>query len=260
MRIRYIEPVSSDEVVGQLADYLARVRQPGTEIEIVTLPVAGRPIDSLEYFSIEALSYPDIVRISHDSAKSGFDAVIIGCFYDPALIEAREVCQNTIIMGPCLASLQTVAHLANKASILVGRRKWLGRMETRVREYGYEHLVSSFRWSDRHVPDLTKDADSSYLAYLELAKSAVEEDGAEAIILGCTMNFEMQQRIQDKLGLPVVEPIAAALQQSEAAIDRAVRFGWTPSHIGTSEGPELNDETLKLLEGAPCIGKSHWVA
>lgn len=259
MRIRYIEPVSSDEVVGQLADYRSRVRQPGTEIEIVTLPAEGRPIDSLEYFSIEALSYPDIVRISHDSARSGFDAVIIGCFYDPALIEAREVCQNAIIMGPCLASLQTVAHLANKASILVGRRKWLGRIQSRVREYGYEHLVSSFRWSDRHVPELSNDAEASYQAYLALAKRAVDEDGAESIILGCTMNFDIQKRIQDKFGLPVVEPIAAALQQSEAAVDRALRFGWTPSHLGTCEGPELVQATLNLLEGTPCMACSRWV-
>jgi allantoin racemase len=48
---------------------------------------------------------------------------------------------------------------------------------------------------------------------------AINEDGADLIILGCTGMIGMAQELQKKLGIPVIDPTAAALKMAESIVD-----------------------------------------
>ena len=79
----------------------------------------------MEYEFYENIAVHKIVWEIVDAENSGYDAAIIGCFYDPGLMESRELVKMPVI-GVCEASLSLASMLsAGKFSILVGRRKWI---------------------------------------------------------------------------------------------------------------------------------------
>ena len=88
MRILYIDPVGADAFEHEMYDALLAVKGPDTSLDLVALPV-GRP-RHLEYHSYEAIIIPDITHIVMQEAPH-YDGIVIGCFYDVGLREAREV-------------------------------------------------------------------------------------------------------------------------------------------------------------------------
>lgn len=243
IRIRWIRTVGYNSFNQGFAKDFAAVKNPGTEVEVVSLKNDSVK-HHLEYQSYEGLVTADIVKVVRDAAVRKFDAVVLGCFYDPALVESREISGETIVIAPCQASLEIASNLAHKVSIIVGRKKWIPRMESRVREYGYDHLVASFRPLQLGVPDFHKDKEETERRMIEQGRRAIEEDGAEAIILGCTLEFGFYRQLQHILGVPVIDCALAAFKRAEAMADLKQRFDWKPSRVGGSEPPPENEEIL----------------
>jgi allantoin racemase len=136
------------------------------------------------------------------------------------------------------------ANLAQKVSVIVGRRKWVPRIESRVREYGHGHLLASCRALQLGVEDFQRDRDETVRRMVEQGRRAIDEDGAEALVLGCTLEFGFYRQLQDVLGVPVIDSALAAFKRAEALADTRQRFGWKPSRVGGCEPPPENEELL----------------
>ncbi len=236
MRIRFIEPIGTDSWVQPVAEHLRTIANPGTEIEVVSL-ANPHCKHHLEYHAYEGLVAGDIVKVVRDAGLKGFDAVVIACFYDPYLREAREVSGEAVVVGPCQASLETATALANKVSIIVGRRKWINHMEERVRSYGYSHMLASFKPVELGVEDFQRDHRETGRRLIAAAEEAIQQDGAEAIILGCTQEFGFFEKLQNHLGVPVIDCAFAAFKRAEHLADLKLRFGWKPSRMWSCEAP-----------------------
>ena len=76
---------------------------------------------------------------------------------------------------------------------------------------------------------------------LEEARKAVEEDGADVIVLGCTIEFGFYQKVQDELGVPVVDAIVAPIRYAEFLADLSARHGWHHSNAGGYESPAADE-------------------
>ncbi len=50
------------------------------------------------------------------------------------------------------------------------------------------------------------------------ARHAVEEEGADVIVLGCTVMGPIADALANRLGIPVIEPGTAALKLAEAFV------------------------------------------
>ena len=68
-------------------------------------------------------------------------------------------------------------------------------------------------------------------------RKAVEEDGAEVLILGCTAEYGFQETMQSVLGVPVIDAILAPFKYAEFLAGLAQRFSWYPSRMWGSEAP-----------------------
>ena len=132
--------------------------------------------------------------------------MVIGCFYDTALEAARELSGETVVLAPCQASIQIAANLCNRFSIIVGQQKWVKQMKDRVHYYGYGDHLASMRSIGVSVADLQKDVPVTTEKILTAGRQAVEKDHAEALILGCTCTFGLHQKVQEELGIPVIDP------------------------------------------------------
>jgi allantoin racemase len=68
------------------------------------------------------------------------------------------------------------------------------------------------------VIDLEDDKNTEERRLMEQAKKAVEEDGADLIILGCGWMIGAEKRISKELGVPTIIPGIAALKMCESLI------------------------------------------
>jgi len=232
-RILYIDPVGV-EVVAEGLQFLGSQKQEGTELTMVTLP---RGPEHLEYRYYEALVLVDILHLIKEAESQGFDAAVIGCFYDVGLQAAREVAERMVVVAPCEASTHIAATLGDKFSIIVGRRKWIPEMMENVIRYGMKERLASFKSVDLGVLEFHQDEEETARRFKEAGREAIEHDGAEVLVLGCTATYGFYRELQEALGVPVIDPMIAAFKTAEFAAELKNRLGWSHSKIGGYESP-----------------------
>ena len=144
LKLMYLNPVGTADYDEAFAEMARTVKLPGTEVHVTSLKPAAGAFTHIEYRSYEAVVSTGIVRAARAAAAEGFDALAIGCFYDTALHDAREVSGDMVVTAPCAASLEIAASLANRFGIIVGRRKWVHQMNATVRDNGMAERLSGF--------------------------------------------------------------------------------------------------------------------
>ena len=234
LRILWINPIGTESFNADTMTLLDGARNQGNTVEVVSLP-GGKP-RHLEYHAYEALVIADIVKIVYRLAEE-YDAVVIGCFYDIGLREAREVSKRAIITAPCQSATAIASNLGNTFSIIVGRRKWIPKMKENVRLYGHNHRMVSMRSVELGVHDFQADPHRTCEFLLNEGRKAIQEDGAEVIILGCTAEYGFYEKMQKELGVPVIDAVLAPFKYAEFLVDLAQRFEWYPSRMWGSQAP-----------------------
>ena len=237
LKLMYLNPVGTADYDCMFADMARTVKRPGSEVHVTSLKPADGAFTHIEYRSYEAVVSAGIVRAARAAAAEGFDALAIGCFYDTALHEAREVSADMVVTAPCAASLEIAASLANRFGIIVGRRKWVHQMNATVRDNGMAERLSGFYPVELGVNDFQTDHEVTERRLTAAGKKAVEEDYAEALILGCTLEIGFHDRLARALGVPVIDPSSAALKRAEYAADLKRMCGWKPSRRWSCEFP-----------------------
>lgn len=238
LRIMYLNPVADNEEVDPIfADMAKAHRLPGTEVHVTALPRAQYGFSHIEYRTYEVMVTRGIMRAVRAAAEEGFDALAIGCFYDTALHDAREISGEMVVTAPCVAACEIAASLSNRFGIIVGRRKWVHQMQSAVHEYGHAHRLAGFYDVGLGVDDFQKDHEETARRLKAAGRRAIEEGGAEALILGCTMEIGFYKELEVEFGVPVIDPSIAALKRAEYAALLKRQCGWVPSRKGSCEAP-----------------------
>ena len=237
LKLMYLNPVGTELYDAVFADMARTYKQPGTEVHIACLPEADGRFTHIEYRSYETIVSRGIIRATRQAAREGFDALAIGCFYDTALHDAREISGEMIVTAPCLASCEIAASLANRFGIIVGRRKWVNQMNAVAREHGYGERLSGFYQVELGVNDFQTDHAETERRLVAAGRRAVEEDYAEALILGCTLEIGFYREVEKAIGVPVIDPSIAALKRAEYAALLKRQCGWIPSRMWSCEPP-----------------------
>lgn len=244
-RILWINPVASDKDDESMRTLFREVADPRTEVDVVSFPPPGPT--HLEYNCYEVMIFPTLMRTVRRAEANGYDAVVIGCFYDPALRAAREMARSMVVTAPAESCLRLAATLGDRFSIIVGRRKWIPEMRENVHKYGYADKLASFKVLDMGVHDFQRDHEETKRRMLAAAKEAVEQDGAEVVVLGCTIEFGFYAEIQRHVGVPVLDAAIVPVKYAEYLVDLRRKFGWSHSKIAGYQSPpeqELADWRL----------------
>jgi allantoin racemase len=244
-KILWINPVGTTAFDEAIKEYLEKIKRPETIVNVVSL---NRGPMHLEYRYYEALVLPDTLHLIKKAEKEGYDAAIIGCFYDPGLHEAREIVDKMIVTAPAEACLHIAATLGHRFSIIVGRNKWIPQMMDTVIIYGLKDKLASFKSVDLGVYDFHKDENLTIQRLKNAAKEAVEKDGAEVIILGCTIQFGFYKELQEYIGVPVIDSVIAPFKYAEFLIELRNKFGWSHSKKYAFEKPPISEIKQWKLE------------
>jgi Asp/Glu/hydantoin racemase len=236
-RVLWINPLGTDVFDEPIREELERVKRPDTEVDVRSL---GRGPHHLEYSCYEAAAVPDILATLVEAEHDGFDAAVIGCFYDTGLRPAREVTTRMAVAAPCEAAVHIASTLGDSFSVVVGRRKWVPEMRDNVRRYGHAERLASFKVLELGVHDFQADPPETHRRILAAGREAIERDGAEVIVLGCTAEFGFYMELQDELGVPVIDATVAPFKFAEL-LGELARLGWRTSEAG-GYAPPPQDE------------------
>ena len=159
------------------------------------------------------------------------------------------------MIGPCEATTAIARALGNRFSVIVGRQKWITKMSENVKLYGHQDHMSSMRAVDLGVHDIRSRHDAEQ-RFLDVGEKCVNDDKAEVLILGCTVEYGFSEVMQTKLQVPVIEAIPAALKYAEMLVDGIKGYGWhTSRKWGSEPPPESEIEKWRLFDGPPPTGR-----
>lgn len=254
-RVMYLSPVGDSEHDSAFAEMAARYKLPDTEVHVTSLPPEQGRFTHIEYRSYEAAVTFGIVRATRAAAKEGFDAFAIGCFYDTALHDAREISGEMVVTAPCVASCRLATTLSNRFGVIVGRRKWVHQMASTVESHGFGSACAGFYHVELGVNEFQEDHSRTSDLLLRTARAAVKNDYAESMILGCTLEIGFHEFLEKDLGVPVIDVSVAALKEAEYAAEMKTRCGWTPSRLWSCEAPpEAEVESIGVFDDGEVFG------
>ena len=110
-------------------------------------------------------------------------------------------------------------------------------MQATVHEHGHRDRLAGFYHVELGVTEFQEDHNRTATLLMDAARQAVEEDYAESIILGCTMEVGFHKRIEDQMGVPCIDPSIAALKRAEYGALLKRDCGWKPSRKWSCEAP-----------------------
>jgi allantoin racemase len=248
MRVLWINPLGTDVFDDSIGEELERVKRPDTEIEVRSL---GRGPHHLEYHAYEAAVVPDVLAAIVRAEREGFDAAVIGCFYDTGLRAAREVVGRMAVAAPCESACHIASTLGDSFSVVVGRRKWVPEMRDNVIRYGFRDRLSSFKVLELGVHDFQADPARTHGRLRAAAQEAVGSDGAEVIVLGCTAEYGFYAELQQEVGVPVIDATVAPFEYAEL-LGGLAELGWHPSKVGGYAAPPREElEAFGLEQLSP---------
>jgi len=217
----FINPVGTGTSDPHLLSVIDRVRRKDVEPVVVHLPKGP---DHTEYHYYEHLVTHDVLNQVRRAEAEKFQAVIIGCFYDPGLREARELVSIPVV-GPAESTMLVACTLGHKFSILVGRRKWIPKMESNARMYGLGERLASIRPLGIRVIEMLPEQKRLKQSAAREGRAAVDEDGAEVIVMGCTMESGFADELSRALGVPVLDPVVTSWKFAEMQADMYSSLG-----------------------------------
>jgi allantoin racemase len=212
MKIMVVNPNTSVEMTGHIRDELKKIKRPETELSVVC-PEKG-PI-SIESAYDEAQAIPPTLELVKKANKEHYNAVIIACFSDPGLYAAREI-SEILVAGIQEISLHAASMLGSKFTILTPLKERIPHKESDVWRNKLHHYCASVRELGMTVTETDEKPELAQQRILEVSKKAVEEDGAEVIVLGCAGMVGYAKAAAEKLNIVVIDPTSVAFKIVEA--------------------------------------------
>lgn len=246
MRILVINPNASIEMTDVIREQLHAVARPDVAVDVVNPPGAPPAIESA---LDEAACVPPMLAIVRDAQGHGYDAVVIACFSDPGLDAAREATDLPVV-GIQDAAMHLAAQLGYRFSVLTTLKHRSPVRERAALLAGLDRRLASCRPLDLPVLETVVDRERVVQKIVGVGRQCVEQDGAEVLVLGCAGLGDLAARASHELGVPVIDPNAAALKLCETFVDlglsqsRAGLYHARPAYHGAPESPRPREEAL----------------
>ena len=217
-RIVVINPNSSTDVTDGIDAAMAPLRfADGPRIDCLTLAEGPPGIETQRH--VDSVVGPLCELIEREGNKA--DAFVVACFSDPGLHSARESTDRPV-MGISESGISTALTLGEKFGIIAILPASVTRHRRYIRQMGLDGRMAGDRPIGIGVTGLGA-GDEVEGRMTEVGRLLIEEDGADVLVMGCAGMARYRHRLEDTLGIPVIDPSQAAVAQAIAA----VRLGYS---------------------------------
>lgn len=228
MRILLLNPNTTTAVTGLLLAAARVVAAPETELVPLTAPRGVPYIATRAEAQIGGAIALEMLAEHHASA----DAAILAAFGDPGLLGAREL-YDIPIVGLAEAAMLTACMLGRRFVIVTFASALGPWYEDCVAMHGLEARCAGVRMLDGAFQSISAVQHEKADLLVELACAAVSETKADVVILGGAPLAGLAATVKDRIPVPVVDQVQAAVTQAEAL----VRLGPRKATAGTFRRP-----------------------
>jgi Asp/Glu/hydantoin racemase len=189
------------------------------ELQFEFRPVKAGPVN---YSSHHDFVLADVANFEAGcrAQDEGFSAVCIDTMSDSGVAALRSVL-DIPVFGPGKVSMLTALMLGERFSILTMASRWKPLYKKALDELGLHHKCASVR-AIEVAPDnqaLLAGKEEDVFPLLEAAaRRAIEEDGADVLILGSTTMHQSHAWLSHRLPVPVINPGPLSYKMAEAAL------------------------------------------
>jgi len=209
-----------------------KVKRESTNVKF-GLPKRSILGENFLYRSLTFINNREVIEGVRQAEKLGFDGAIIDCFYDPCLREAKEIAGIPVV-GPAEASMILSSMMCSRFAVITFHPKAIHLIEENIKLCGMESKVIG----NKPVRSLTLSLKMQYEGilrpkkliedFVQVAQGCLKE-GAEAIIVGCTLISPvlLKEGLKEIDGAVVIDPLIAALKMAEILVDlRNANLPW----------------------------------
>ena len=217
MKILVINPNTTTSMTHKIAKAARAVARPDTEI------VAASSQDgpaSIQGFLDVATCVPGLLNevVQHKE----IDAIVIACFDDTGLDAVRSLV-SVPVLGIGEAAYHAASMIANKFSVITTLSRSVPGLENNLLRYGLAQKCACVRATEIPVLKL-EEGDPATLDKIRLEiHASINEDKAEAIVLGCAGMADLMAQLSEEFGLPVIDGVSAGVTFAEALVNNSLR-------------------------------------
>lgn len=227
MRLLVVNPNTTRSMTEKIGQAARAVAAPGTEVVAVN---ADSGPASIEGFYDEVFAVPGLIAQMQKAGR--VDATIIACFDDTGLDAARSFSPAPVI-GIGEAAFHLASLVAGKFSAVTTLSRSIPAIEHNLARYGLSSRCVRVRAAEVAVLELESPGSPARARISREIDRAIQEDRAEAIVLGCAGMTDLAKALSDEHGLPVIDGVAAAVKLAEAV----TTLGLTTSKTGGYAAP-----------------------
>lgn len=219
MKIRVINPNTSSAMTAAIGRAASLAAAQGTVIEAVQ-PGFG-PL-SIEGHHDEVWAAAGVTEQVRAGQAAGADAHVIACFGDPGLHAARELATGPVL-GIAEAAFHAACMVATGFSVVTSLERTCVIARHLLLQYGFERRCLGIHATDIPVLDFEEAGDQAFERIAACAAAALARDRSGAIVLGCAGMAELCARLQERLGVPVIDGVAVAVKFAESLVALRLR-------------------------------------
>lgn len=210
-------PMSEENRAQRRTQMDAVALGPDIEFDFESVRIAPR-----NYVSAADMTIADfgVYEAALDAQQRGYDAVCIDTMSDSGVAALRAELDIPVI-GPGRAAMLMALMLGRRFSIIAMWPHWQHLYDKTLAELGLEGQCASVRAIDA-TPDnqaLLAGKEDEIFPLLEAqARMAIDEDGADVIVLGSTTMHQAHGYLAARLPVPVINPGPLTYKLAEAVL------------------------------------------
>ena len=213
MRILLLNPNTTKGVTDLMVAAGRDVASPGTELIPQTAPRGLPYIATRAEAQIGGAIALEMLAERHQDV----DAAIIAAFGDPGLFGARELFDIPVV-GLAEAAMLTACMLGRRFAIVTFARALGPWYRECVEMHGLTERCAGLRMLDEAFGCISEVQEEKEALLVDLANRAVRDDEADVIILAGAPLSGLARKVRDRIPVPVVDQVAAAVKQAEALV------------------------------------------
>lgn len=210
MNVLLINPNTSQGVTERIRAAAEAAAGPGTNVVALT---AARGVPYIATRAEAAIGAAIVLEMLAEHWTSA-DAAVIAAFGDPGLGGARELFDIPVV-GLAEAAMLTACMLGRRFAI-VSFAQALGPWYRECVEYhGLTGRLAGIRLLDGAFGAIADVQEENEALLSELATRSVAEDDADVIVLAGAPLAGLAAKVRDRIPVPVIDGVAAAVKQAE---------------------------------------------
>lgn len=219
-RIKIIVPIPMDKesVKNRASQLTDDMISPGYSVEFVAVSWGCALGDS--YYEAMLMDV-SVFEAGLKAEEEGYDAICIDTVSDSGMYALRSRL-NIPVFGPGQIAMYTACTLGQKFSVITMWDEWFHLYTKILSEYKLESRCASLR-SIKTRPDLEEllnGKEEVIFKKLEIESlKAMNEDGADVIILGSTTMHQSYTYLKERLPIPVINPMQVCYKFCENMLD-----------------------------------------